>query len=819
MTDITPPKSRNDPCPCGSSKRYKACHGLIAASTATSTSVGQMPLQALMEQALAAQLAKRLPEAERLYREALRIDPDQPDCLHMLGVVRMQRLDLVEGRELIARAGQLTGWQVSAIRHNYGHLLSGFMSGRAPGNLAARRARVLAERIPRRASSGTFGVVVIATERSQADMGQTLASVAALHPSPSQVLVASAEALSDNIPQQIRVVPFAAAQTTAQTLRSVLSAVVTDFVIIVQAGDTVLSGVGDAVRDLACEGAEWAVCAATVSADSRCPALPAEVLANGFMLADCAERLGAALIADDGICRLASNLVWRTSFLTERLAESIAHFRELVWSAVWHSEPRFCKTPAVHVRDAAPQAGAFWRIEPARFDRYLLDACADAAAPNALAPCRALDGASFLKRALRLGIATQLDAASITRLDALAADNDAVDVPLVAEGVDFIGFVKAENGLGESLRLLARACEAESVPFGLANIALDMGLRQNESSLDAHLVNRPVHRTRVICANPDSLGEGNYYDGALALPSAYDIGYWYWELEDLPPTWADHGNVIDELWVATDFVAAAARKVISQPVIKLPPPIAVPSPSRIYQRSEFGLGDHEFVFLFTFDFGSFPARKNPEAVVRAFRRAFDANHANARLIVKGHRGHAFPKQRNALIAEMAHDPRITLMEATLSRDALSGLQSVIDCYVSLHRSEGLGLGMAECMALGKPVIATAYSGNLDFTRPENTLLVDYHLTPVRDGEYLEWEGQHWAEPSVEHAAAHMRRLYDDRAFASALGARGQKTVLEEYSVRAAGARIRSRLDAINANLVGQPHQARRVRYLRRSGVA
>ena len=124
--------------------------------------------------------------------------------------------------------------------------------------------------------------------------------------------------------------------------------------------------------------------------------------------------------------------------------------------------------------------------------------------------------------------------------------------------------------------------------------------------------------------------------------------------------------------------------------------------------------------------------------------------------------------------------------------------------------------MAECMALGKPVIATAYSGNLDFTRQENTLLVDYHLIPVREGEYLEWEGQHWAEPSVEHAAAHMRRLYEDRAFGSTLGAIGQKTILEEYSVRAAGARIRSRLETINAHLTGRQHVARRVSYLRRS---
>ncbi|HPT55817.1 MAG TPA: glycosyltransferase, partial [Casimicrobium sp.] len=126
------------------------------------------------------------------------------------------------------------------------------------------------------------------------------------------------------------------------------------------------------------------------------------------------------------------------------------------------------------------------------------------------------------------------------------------------------------------------------------------------------------------------------------------------------------------------------------------------------------------------------------------------------------------------------------------------------CYVSLHRSEGLGLGLAECMALGKPVIGTAYSGNLEFMRENNSLLVDYTMVPVKEGEYLDWQNQHWAEANVVHAAEHMRRLFDDRAFAHALGLAGQKTIREEYSREAVGRRIRAQLDRINTTLSRDP---------------
>ena len=133
---ITPPNSRNDPCPCGSGKRYKACHGAVAAAPPSPT---PDPLPAIMGAALNAQTSGDFVEAERLYRQALAIDPNQADCLHMLGVVRLQRLDLIEASSLIERAGELVGWQIASFRHNYGHTLSSFLSAREPPKLGERK--------------------------------------------------------------------------------------------------------------------------------------------------------------------------------------------------------------------------------------------------------------------------------------------------------------------------------------------------------------------------------------------------------------------------------------------------------------------------------------------------------------------------------------------------------------------------------------------------------------------------------------------------------------------------------------------------------
>ncbi|MGH9582417.1 MAG: glycosyltransferase, partial [Bryobacteraceae bacterium] len=134
----------------------------------------------------------------------------------------------------------------------------------------------------------------------------------------------------------------------------------------------------------------------------------------------------------------------------------------------------------------------------------------------------------------------------------------------------------------------------------------------------------------------------------------------------------------------------------------------------------------------------------------------------------------------------------------LRRPELHELIAACDSFVSLHRSEGFGLGIAEAMYLGKPVIATNYSGNVDFTKQDNSCLVDYRLVPVKPGEYLFPEGQVWADPNVDQAAMYMRRLAGDRDYAKRIGSAGTESIRRQHSAKATGARYAKRLKQIAA---------------------
>ena len=130
-----------------------------------------------------------------------------------------------------------------------------------------------------------------------------------------------------------------------------------------------------------------------------------------------------------------------------------------------------------------------------------------------------------------------------------------------------------------------------------------------------------------------------------------------------------------------------------------------------------------------------------------------------------------------------------LLNETLPRGEVLALFAACDCYVSLHRAEGFGLGMAEAMLLGKPVIATDYSGNRDFTTPETSYLVRCRreVCETATGPYP--AGAVWADPDLGHAAEQMRRVYDCRADARAVAERGQRTVAELLSMPAYAGRV------------------------------
>jgi glycosyltransferase involved in cell wall biosynthesis len=185
-------------------------------------------------------------------------------------------------------------------------------------------------------------------------------------------------------------------------------------------------------------------------------------------------------------------------------------------------------------------------------------------------------------------------------------------------------------------------------------------------------------------------------------------------------------------------------------------------------------------------------------VVNAFKRAFRAN-GRARpphLVLKTMNSNMVSNSERAMREELRDDPDITLIERTFTREATLSLISACDSVVSLHRSEGLGLLVAEAMVLGKPVIATDYSATTELITPSTGWPVDYSLTPVLEGMYPFHEGQVWADPDIDHAAWQMRRVVEDHAEVERRVAAARALVLREYGIEAVAGRQRARLKCI-----------------------
>jgi glycosyltransferase involved in cell wall biosynthesis len=210
-------------------------------------------------------------------------------------------------------------------------------------------------------------------------------------------------------------------------------------------------------------------------------------------------------------------------------------------------------------------------------------------------------------------------------------------------------------------------------------------------------------------------------------------------------------------------------------------------------RGHFRIPADKYLFFFAFDFYSYIDRKNPFAVVAAFKMAFPQGNERAGLIIKAMNGKESSENWKRLVNDIGGDKRIILINETMDKTKLLGLVSECDCYVSLHRSEGLGLGPMEAMLMGKPVIVTNYSGNTDYAKPDNSCLVDYSLVPVKEGQYVFHENQVWADPDVSHAAWHMKRLASEPGLGIALGKTAAAFVSENFSPARCGQLYKQRL--------------------------
>jgi glycosyltransferase involved in cell wall biosynthesis len=779
---VVAPASRNDPCPCGSGKRYKHCHGV--ASTASAPAPAVPSAQDLALAGLRAQQADQFEIAESYYRKSLELSPSDPDVLHMLGVTRLQQFDYVEARSLIERAGVLTNWQFPSFRHNRAHLLSAYITGRASPEIAKRMHVLEDTRLSRvAADEKNFAAIIVANPRPEAGkLEATIRSLTRLKVPPMLIVVVSTAALE--APNGIENATFVPSMDRAI---DELSKSQPEYVVVAPEGMLFNENFGGTLSDVAASRSEWAILASERSEGDF----------KGAERKSCISRLrnntrvGAMLLDDAQVHDLFALTAWKMQFL-KRLINTAAPLSalDLAFDALWYDEPMFIASP--RATQTTEAKGDWWSLNTGAVDRYVERALTPAEPSNPIAPCVAVDGLTFIKRALRVWIGGHLES---TTLDSVgqAIDRRTLWRNLRNDGVEFIGFAKAESGLGESMRLLIRAARSVDLPCAVGDVVLDVGMRQNDRSVEDLISAHPVFKKRVICVNPDALGEAMQLDGVDTVQDVYQIGYWYWELERIPKRWSDSAKLVNEIWVASDFVANAVRSMCDTDVKVVTPPLLTPRLSRPYVKSEFGLADNAFVFLFSFAYGSFATRKNPEAVIRAFRAAFANSIADVRLVIKTSQSELFQTQVDALMAEASDDARIVFLNQYLSRDELTGLQSVCDCYVSLHRSEGLGLGMAEAMSLGKPTIGTGYSGNLVFMNESNSLLVDYTMVPIGPGEYIDAEGQSWADANIEDAAGKMRFVYENQAHALALGQNAKLSLEHAFSLHAVGQRVKRSL--------------------------
>ncbi|MBO9513046.1 MAG: glycosyltransferase family 4 protein [Variovorax sp.] len=361
-----------------------------------------------------------------------------------------------------------------------------------------------------------------------------------------------------------------------------------------------------------------------------------------------------------------------------------------------------------------------------------------------------------------------------------------------APSVNYVGYLRSHLGVGEAARQSIAALHAAGVAVRTHDISAAAAAPMGDYAV-ATAREMQVAPITLLGCNADVL------PGVLAalprpLADSYRIGCWYWETPEFPEAWTNRFDLVDEIWVATQFVADAIRAKATVPVLVMPPMVRPPRARRDrawLARHLPEVTEEEFVFLFQFDAASVSFRKNPEGVIAAFTQAFSP-HEPVRLVLKLLNGHAEPGLVDRLRSAAAGQ-RISVFDEALGSGDNLRLVASADSFVSLHRAEGFGLSIAEAMAHGLPVVATGWSGNADFTTADNAALVPYDLVAATRAHGPYPAGTLWAEPRLDAAAHLMRRVWTDKAWRAAIGRAGAETVARLYGEAAVGGAMRERL--------------------------
>lgn len=364
-------------------------------------------------------------------------------------------------------------------------------------------------------------------------------------------------------------------------------------------------------------------------------------------------------------------------------------------------------------------------------------------------------------------------------------------------GVELAGYLGAAVGVGEAARRYVGALRSVGVPVLERDVPLPGRDRVQVEPPPGPRLTADAVSFNLLCLNPEQMVPYLEGLGAPARSGRTTIGIWSWEVDVLPPGWREASAGLAEVWTYSRFAAALIGAGLDIPVLGFPPPLACsgdgskPAPVTLELPAGFRV-------LIMFDYLSTLERKNPLGGIEAYRRAFRSDDG-AVLVVKSVNGRHRPERQQEVMAAVEGRPDVVVIDRTLSGGERDALLANCDCYLALHRSEGHGLPLAEAMSLGKPVVATAYGGNIEFMDAANSYLVACAPAPVgADVEHYP-AGATWAEPDIGHAARLLRAIHRDPQAARSRAQQGRSDVQALLAPEAVGARIRHRLHELREN--------------------
>lgn len=358
-------------------------------------------------------------------------------------------------------------------------------------------------------------------------------------------------------------------------------------------------------------------------------------------------------------------------------------------------------------------------------------------------------------------------------------------------GLNIVGYTEASSGLGEAVRLNIQAAEKHNIPLNIINY-----------EKVKHKISYEYNFKYAVNLVQISLNDLDRFFSVIEpdfFIDRYSILFLIWESEYIPPNLEKNVNLFNEIWTASTYCKELFQKVYSGPIITVPHPVEVNLKPIQNQQPLAFFDKNKFSFLFIFSYHSSIERKNPLFLMEAFSKAFDGND-DVELVIKTTGAEKFRQSERNLNQFASVKNNIKVINTDMDKNSVNHLINESDCYVSMHHSEGFGLTLAEAMCLGKPTVATNYSGNTEFMNENNSFLVDYELGFIVKTDINFSSKTIWANPLIHDAINKLKEVYENKTLRNQKATNAKVYFKEKLSFDSVGLIMKNRLTYIYNNL-------------------